>query len=589
MRCFSDYAARQVELNTSDFLFSARRDISDQLGRILSRYLSPVAPVVELRGGEWGSLAIVRCTHDDPRVLVEDANDVSVLIGDPVISGGSFTHGTTRNELRRLHLHELLRTGAVQWRDQVDGQYAVLHVEKRSGRFTSVTDRFAFIPVFTAKSATNDCVIGTHVDAVASAAGRQHDVDLVSVADVLETLTCTVPHTVYTGVTQQRAATVVTIDAPARETSVAYWEPAESNRPASIGEAAEVLRSGIADDIGAAISDVTSAGVLLSAGEDSRALLGAIEARVPVTAVTFASWQSREARIAARVARAHGAEHILALRTPTHYTDGFRTVSAMMGSHHLFTDVHGFGLHEKVGLNAMPIVIGGLSSDSLLKGTYVSKPPVPVKARSVDSLIRKDLLDEAHLRREAHRRELEAIRPRSAREWSYLWPFSMRKHGGNVDGNRRLFAIHEPYHCNAALDIAAATPVEWKLRRRLFVEAMKPFFRQTRFVPHADYLFPAFGAEVNMALRPGLAVARGIRAIAKGETRVRQRSWPTWGSVANSAEARTIREQWPLRESPIREAFGPQRADAVDSEIGTWYSLRRLALMQLVYLSHLNA
>lgn len=290
-------------------------------------------------------------------------------------------------------------------------------------------------------------------------------------------------------------------------------------------------------------------------------------------------------RIAARAAAAYGAELTVGMRTASHYTDGFAPVTSMIGSHHLFTDVHGYGFHQTLGLNTMSLVLGGLSADSLLKGVYSHRRPVPAGATSVTPAIRTELLHEAALRRSLFRREMAEMRPRSVEEWTQLWPFQMRKHGANVDGNRRLFAIHEPYHCNGVLDVAASAPIEWKTHRRLFREAMRPLLQRAKLIPHTSYYFPVFGRAMNTLLVPGLAAARGVRALATRESRARQAPWPSWSSVAKSSAARELRKACPLSDSPLREIFRSTSPDEIDSVVEGWYSLRRLLLLQLAYTS----
>ena len=450
----------------------------------------------------------------------------------------------------------------------------------------AITDRFAFIPIFSsADSISSHAILGTHVDAVASAAGRRGDIDLVSVADMLMTLTCTVPYSMYAGVTQQPPATAVRINRDGRSVATQFWQPVEYNRFRSLPMAAGTLRESMVADIARATEDADTVGLLLSGGEDSRSVLGAIPASKSIRAWTFADWSSREARIASRVAKRHGVKHIVGQRKPSHYVDGMDPVASMLGCHHMVTDVHCYGFHQTLEIEKTPIVLGGLSADSLLKGIYSRKGAIPKNAPPVDGSIRPELLMEAKERRSKFLREVREIRPSTANEWAQIWPFAMRKHGANVDGNRRLFATHEVFHANGVLDVAAAAPLEWKKGRRLFQEATKPFLRRTMFVPHANYYFPAFGRALNYALVPVLAAARGLRAVAMGEIRARQAPWPTSSSIVKSAAAAKKRDAHPVCESPLRSVFVPAPPAEIESAVSKWYSMRRLLLLQLTYLT----
>ena len=570
----------------SDFLFSAKPGSSAGLSRILTRYLGHVAPIAEEKHGPWGSLAVVRAAHDGPHVVVEDNDRISVLIGNPLVRSNGTVESTARNSARRLLLHALLATPVEAWDDHLDGQYAVLHIEKESGKVLMITDRFAFIPIFSSvDSLSSHAILGTHVDVVASAAGRHHDIDLVSVVDMLVTLTCTVPFSMYVGVSQQTPATAVRIDNAGRSVATQFWQPVEHNQFRSLAMAADTLRESMVADIAKATSGADTVGLLLSGGEDSRAVLGAIPESKSIIAWTFADWTSREVRIASRVAQRHGVKHVVGQREPSHYMVGMGPVASMIGCHHMFTDVHGYGFHQTLEIEKAPIVLGGLSADSLLKGVYSSKGAIPKNAPPVDGSIRPELLMEAKERRSKFLREVREIRPSTADEWAQLWPFAMRKHGANVDGNRRLFVAHEVFHANGVLDVAAAAPLEWKKGRRLFRAATRPFLRRTMFVPHAHYYFPAFGGALNLALLPALSAARGLRAIATGEIRTRQAPWPTSSSLVKSAAAAKQRKAHPIWDSPLRSIFLPATPTEIDSAVSKWYSMRRLLLLQFTYLT----
>ncbi len=200
--------------------------------------------------------------------------------------------------------------------------------------------------------------------------------------------------------------------------------------------------------------------------------------------------------------------------------------------------------------------------------------------------MREDLVAAVAERRAAFRHRLAEIRPESAAEWERVWPFSMRRHAANVHGNRRLFAAHEAFHCNAVLRVAAAAPVRWKKDRALFHRAMRPFFARTWHVPHARWRYPYFGRAANLALLPGLAAVRGVRALATGELRARQGPWPKWSHVADSPAADELRRAHPLLASPLAEVFAPGATeDAVARAVRDgWHPLRRLIVLQAAYL-----
>jgi hypothetical protein len=573
----------------SDFVLSTRRRPEGELRRALERYVGHVSVSVDERHGTWGSLAVARGPADPAEVVVEDGGWISVLVGDPVVRIAPEVAGLSRFGGRRRAVHALLRGGAdAPWFQRIDSGFAALALDTAGGGGMIVTDAASFVPVFAATDGEGGWVAGTHVDAVARAAGRSGEIDPVSAADLLINLTCTWPHTLYAGVEQLPPATALPFDAdgPSGEPRT-YWRPLEANPYASPREAAIALRDAVVDQVAAICAGSPEVALLLSGGEDARAILGAVPDGVRVRAFVYADWENREVRVARAVAQAYGATLTFGERTADHYVDGMESVASMIGAHNLFMDVHGWGFHERLGLRDFPAVLGGLSSDSLLKAEYAREVPAPdAFALPPASIIRPELREQVVARRVAFRRWLAESRPTTAAEWEVLWPFTQRKHGGNLHGNRRLFASQEPYHANAVLAVAAAVPAEWKRHRRLFHTAMKPLFRRSWMVPHSRWRFPYFGAAANLPLTAGLRITRGVRALVTGQVRARQQPWPKWRTVARSDAATARLHRYAAWDSPLRDVFTDASADAVLASIrDEWHPLRQLILLQLAYLS----
>lgn len=557
----------------ADFLFSTRIRAPGELIAELRAWLEPVTVRTFERHGDWGSLAWVEGAHDAD-VVRDDGGRLTVLIGDPLACAAGARVAVHAPGVRaRLHESVGADRGLRDWRLQLDGHFALLEVRADGGRI--VTDPFAFVPVFRARDASGALVAGTHVDAVAAAADCS--LDPVSLADVVANLTCTFPWTVYAGVEQCEPGAELRFGrAGEAVASQVYWEPRETAAFRRIEDAASALRDAVRADVESACASGACA-LLLSGGEDSRVVLGAVPAGADVLPVTYAERETREVRTARRVARACGRRLAVGWRSGAHYSENFDAVAALLGSHHLVIDVHGHGLHRALGLESMHYVLGGLSSDSLLKGTYAHGPALHT-ARPQG--IPPALLDEVEQRRTRHHARLEGLRPRSAAEWMSLWPMSMRKHGGNVDGNRRLFRSHEVFHSTRVLEIAAAVPSEWKQHRKLFHRAMRPLLRSTWYVPHARYGLPWLGRTGNIFATPAVCALRTVRALLTSSIGKRQSPWPKWRAVADHARIAREVERVSSGESALHEILGGRElADAV----AHWRPLRRIVLAQLAF------
>lgn len=577
----------------SDFLLSTRPVPPGELRSVLERYLAAVTARYEEHHGAWGSLAVAHAPHDRGVVFEEDGF-LSVLVGDPLARLPGLPRGFARAQAPRRAVHELLRDPLGRaWDALLDGPYAALGVDTERGGGIAVSDLGGFVTLFhSAGSGGEGLVLGTHVEAVAAAAGRGGEVDPVSAADLLLNLSCAFPHTLRPGVTQHAPAVARRFDAAGWSgEGECYWMPVERSVYGSREEAAAELREAIAEDVRDACAGFPLVGILLSGGEDARAVLGAVPTGTRVRAFTYADWENREVRVARRVAERYGAEFVFGKREPGHYLEAMTEVAALLGSQHMFIDIHGYGFHERLGLRELPVVLGGLSSDSFLKAYHAPgeggaeesfrPPPLP--------LIRADLVEAVVERRDAFRRWLGEMRPESAREWEKIWPFSMRKHGANYHGNRRMFASHEPYHANRVVKLAADAPLRWKYHRRLFLDATRPFLRRAWDIPHAGWRYPYFGRYPNLALTAVLRLTRGARALATGELRARQGPWPKWRRVVASPAMARLQAEHPLLDTPLAELFTTRSAAEIARVVRReWHPHRELLLLQLAYLAELG-
>jgi asparagine synthetase B (glutamine-hydrolysing) len=375
----------------------------------------------------------------------------------------------------------------------------------------------------------------------------------------------------------------------------AYWWPEERTAFASPEEAAEALRTALVDDVRRAVDGHARVGMQLSGGEDARAVLGAIPREVRVDGFVFGEADNREIRSARRVARAYGASLTFAPRPPGHDLAHFEAVAAMVGSQNEFIDVHGYGFHASLGMDAYPVMLGGYSSDALLKGDNVRRwarrklergeaPGIRPARPPVLPGVREELLAEAGARRTAFREWLAEIRRESADEWSFIYPFSMRKYATVFHGNRRLFRSHEPFMCNGVVKLAASVPQAWKLDRALFYRAMRPLLARSWYVPHTRNRMPYFPHPVNAAARPLLGLARGTRALLTGTWNAGQESWPDWDDLVRTPLMHAKAAEHPIADSPLRTVFAGDPADAPRAVAG-WPGLSQLAALQLAYLT----
>ena len=581
----------------SDFLFSSCPRAPGEVRGVLQRRLGHVTATVEEYAGDWGTLAVARAALD-PVAVIDDERGITVLIGEPVLRIGSLPPGSAVEPERRAALHRLVLSGEENgWADRLDGPFAALAIDTASRVGSVVTDLFAWMTVFAAETGGEpgaSLVLGTHVDAVAEVAGALGDVDPVSAVELMGYLTIAYPRTLYRTVRQVEPGSVRRFGADGwRGEARAYWRPEERTAFASPAEAAEALRGALVDDVRLAVDGHARVGMLLSGGEDARAVLGAIPRGVQVDCFVYGEADNREIRSARRVGRAYGASVTFARRPPGHDLRHFEQVAAMVGSQNEFIDVHGYGFHTSLGMDRFPVVLGGYSSDALLKGDNVRRwarrrlergeaPGIRPARPPVLAGVREELLAEAGARRSAFREWLAELRPHSADEWSFIYPFSMRKYATVFQGNRRLFRSHEPFMSNGVVRLAASVPQAWKLDRALFYRAMRPLLARSWYVPHTRNRLPYFPHPVNAAARPLLGLARGARALLTGTWNAGQESWPKWDDLVRMPLMHEKTVAHPLADSPLRTLFA---ADDPRAAVAGWPGLSQLVALQLAYLT----
>ncbi|WP_184947385.1 asparagine synthase-related protein [Salinisphaera orenii] len=450
----------------------------------------------------------------------------------------------------------------MQWDEDLDGPFAAVFVDQRKRTVTVVTDLMAFIPVYEGRH-NRGSVVGTHVDAVGALA-NSCELDHVSMAEFLVSGVVTYPYSCYREVRQLPPAAIATYPGSGERTLVTYWIPEETPSPKySFGRCAKWLRLALKESARASFSDGDRPTVLVSAGEDSRAVLGAMPGGGHCDAVVFADDVTRETEIAATVSAAYGARFTLAKRSPTQYIDNIDAACSLIGSNSQFFQAHSLGVAEKYKLSQAPVVLGGFGADRLLKGihsphrkttrelilpawfqsdTSIDDRQSDQVLHGIDSAAWKVLKPEIRSaiieRRNSHRRRISQFRQAdSVEEWARMWPSSMASGSSHYTSNRRLMAIHEPFFSKRIVKLASEIPFDWKINRRIFLAAMKPYLGKTKRVPNGKGFYPYYGLVVNRVLLPRLqAVASRVR----GEERVRSKHivWADWSKLVKTEKWR---------------------------------------------------
>jgi len=535
----------------SDYLFTSTKQPSGRLSKLIkSIYLNSAPECTEFHG-TWGSLAVSDSRYHGFKPF-ENEQHICIVIGAPVLyfRDNNFLTQADAN-LATQAIYTRWKQQEMSWADDLSGPFTVLLIDKQACSISVVTDLMAFIPVYSYLH-ERQLALGTHVDALAKATNKSHQLDLVSLADFILNDVITFPYTAYTHLRQEEPGSITTIDDKYKKSVSTYWQPTEKKAFNNLDEASLALRRGIKKYIDTVTKNMSHIAQFISAGEDSRALSGLLPQEKPRDAYIFLDHMNREGKIAQKVAKAYGANFIVGYRDPLHYLQIMPEASTLVGLGHQYSHAHSLRFDKKFNLEQYEAVFGGYLSDSLLKGAYVPKlkgserfpflPDMTVNRSPVNNIpdqlsqhINSDLKQAIAKRREKHYNSIKKIRPFSANEWFVLYPASMRTAIPNFYSTRRLFKSYEPFLSNEVVKIAAYVPTSWKLNRKLFHKAMQPFLKKSQWILHADGRLPYYPWWVNSPLQASIWL---IRQVAKKTLKKRKNEgpWCDWNTIIKSRE-----------------------------------------------------
>lgn len=581
----------------SDYLFSSVPVGAGRLSNAITDIYTSAPPACHEHHGPWGSLAVSQ-SHYHGFLPLENEHHLMVVIGGPVLyfCDNDFLVAEDSSVGTEAIYKRWIVEGKIQWDEDLSGPFTILLIDKEQGTVKVVTDLMAFIPVYVCQK--NEALyLGTHVDALAEAAGESGRFDQVSLADFVLNDVVTYPYTAYENLRQLAPSSHTAYSSAVTPPEVtSYWTPAEENPYASVKEAAQALRDGISGYVDRVTSNMTKVAQFISAGEDSRSLTGMLPERLQRDAYVFLDSMNREGRIAKRVAEIYGAKFHVGYRSATHYLEILPEASKLVGTGHQYHHAHSIGFDQTFKLADYPAVFGGYLSDSLLKAAYTRKlkgvgrfpflPEFHLKGESQTTpqafqFIDANILAEVNRRRRKRFKDVKEERPITAHEWFVLRPATMRVAIPNLYTTRRLFRSYEPFMCKEAVKISAAVPTTWKLNRRLFNCTMKPYLRKSKWLLHADGRLPYFSWWVNTPLQFGIWFYRQI-AKRLGIIKGNQGPWGDWVANVKSEQWKEMVEQ--CRQSSVPVRFLTQSMSLEDAlTTDTLPVAKRVNLMQVAY------
>nr|WP_298415949.1 hypothetical protein [uncultured Halomonas sp.] len=540
----------------SDFLFVSKQEKQGKLSRYLNEIHQKSGIESSEFHGDWGSLAVSRSQYNGYDPLI-DERYICIVIGGPVLYFRDNRFFSVENsDAGTRAIFDRWLSGNMDWSEDLSGPFVILIIDKSSHDVFCITDLMMFIPIYQYQD-IQGVAIGTHIDALARACGQQDQFDEVSLADFILHEVVTYPYTAYKAIRQghpgakHRYGVDQHLQVLQAQAPDPYWLPEENGSYQDLDEAANILRDGVVGYVERVTESMNHVAQFTSAGEDSRALSGIIPQRLQRDAFIFLDHMNREGKIAEKVATAYGANFKPAFRSLVHYISILPEASSLIGSGHQYVHAHALGFDRTCRLDDYTAVFGGYLADSLIKAQYARKPRVmrrfgfipqvglegESRSRKVTSpLFSEKLMNELTQRRREHLDRVQSFRSTNAHEWFVLWPMTMRLAMPNFYSSRRLFASFEPFMSKEAVKVGAGIPTDWKLNRRLFNKAFRPFLAKTRWLHHADGRLPYYPWYVNSPIQFATWLYRQLERRLGLQEKGHQGPWGDWSNVMKSSE-----------------------------------------------------
>lgn len=439
---------------------------------------------------------------------------------------------------------------------------------------TVLTDHVGSVSVHTAVpgGAAGVRVVGTNLADVAAVSNRT-DMDRTSVFEFVQTGVVTYPHTIYDRITRLAPGSMATFEADGGGLVFSedpYWRPAlpsaHTDLDASAGEFAKAMGANLTGL--AAHHDRLL--LLMSGGEDSRALAHGLKRIRPVgedvEAAIFLDGPNREWWLARTAAQRVRIRISARYREPDHLTKRLEQTVGLTGGGVDLLHAHSVGLLSD---DEADLFIDGWAADSFHKGHTLNVRRrkllgVQVSLDKAESAPGRTYPGHWHesgvgrraiARREAKLDWLQAIRNGSpdVAAWQSLFPISDHPDFGMFATNWASRPTASPYMFANLVDISAALPPAQRLNRMLFQKACGARLGSAGWIPRTAGQIPRLSARANIVATP---VVKALFRLSD-----------TYQSWRGSAVAQGPWQSFSTRRAAVQEAIlavSEARMDQVD-------------------------
>lgn len=370
----------------------------------------------------------------------------------------------------------------------LNGHFIAVVADRAEGTLHLATDRFGMCIAYGLSGECRNPQFCSHPDVLAAMAGESSALDKTSIAEFLMTGRLSYPHTYYRNIKALETATIHTFRRcnPARfEHGKRQFFRFDFRVDPSISE--NELARELAAKFREAVCRRTSArfgtaGLGLSGGLDSRAILSAIEDRDRLVVFSLFDEENAEFETARSIARACGVSLKPIRRDPEHYGEWAELGVRISGAGGCIRSNHYLGVRRQLCDLGIKNLLTGCYCDYVFKGLALNtRESTVVRTQQLDRFALEYYLPcywpATRLKAEVENR-LRALYPKlngDVQDQDWLEVEQRRTFPLAYEGDsamrlipQRVIPWYLPIADNGLLDIYLRTPSRWKLNTSIF-------------------------------------------------------------------------------------------------------------------------
>ncbi len=311
-----------------------------------------------------------------PRTV--EANDFCILLNGEIVDIDLGTKSVVEPSLIPAECARLLREEGADFARRLNGSFNIAAFDRAGKTLHLINDRFGSRPFFYV-TGKGFLAFSSRVETFKCfGIDYAKDIDIGGLAELLVFGRILV-NNLWSDVKMVPSANVITYQ-DGRVKKVRYFNLGFSygEGPGSIDDNAHEMAHAFKRSVEKRLSGWDNAGVLLSGGLDSRAVLACMPDWA--TCYTACDRINNETRVAAKVAATQGNRHVLLKRNANHYLEIVPSAARICEGAFDYTHAHMEGLMDRIEESTDGVLFSGYNVDTYLKGACL--PHVSIKFRN---------------------------------------------------------------------------------------------------------------------------------------------------------------------------------------------------------------